>query len=78
VRLYLISATAFDLSGLTEKFSRLFAVILLLDGLWAFAPFLLVTQIGIGLALAATAALIYAPFAQRTLLLIADRSSIAT
>jgi cholera toxin transcriptional activator len=78
VRLYLMSATAFDLSGLTAKFNRLFVIILVLDGLWAIAPFLLVPQIGIGLALAATAALIYSPFAQRTLLLIADRSTTAT
>jgi cholera toxin transcriptional activator len=77
VRLYLVSATAFDLAGLTAKFTRLFPAILVLDGLWAVAPFLLVPQIGIGLALAATATLIYAPFAQRTLLLIADRGTAA-
>jgi hypothetical protein len=62
---------------MAAKFSRLFIVILILDGLWAVAPFLLVPQIGIGLALAATAALIYAPFAQRTLLLIANREPTA-
>jgi cholera toxin transcriptional activator len=74
VRLYLISLTAFDLVGMAAKFNRLFVAILILDGLWAVAPFLLVPQIGIGLALASTAALVYAPFAQRTLLLIADRT----
>jgi DNA-binding winged helix-turn-helix (wHTH) protein len=74
IRLYLISGTAFDLANLTAKFNRLFAVILILDCLWAVAPFLLVPQIGVGLALAATAALLYSPFAQRTLLLMADRS----
>jgi cholera toxin transcriptional activator len=74
VRLYLISAVAFDLAGLSPKFNRLFPVILILDGMWAVAPFLLVPQIGVGLALAATASLLYAPFAQRTLLLMADRS----
>lgn len=77
VRLYLISSIAFDLSGLTRKFTRLFIFILILDEIWAVAPFLLIPQIGIGLSLAATAALIYAPFAQRTLLLIADRSATA-
>ena len=77
VRLYLISLAAFDLTGMAAKFSRLFIAILILDGLWAVAPFLLVPQIGIGLALAATAALIYAPFAQRTLLLIANREPTA-
>ncbi|MGH9513787.1 MAG: winged helix-turn-helix domain-containing protein [Terriglobales bacterium] len=75
VRLYLISATAFDLPGLTAKFSRLFIAVLLLDCSWAIAPFLLTPQIGVGLALAATAALIYSPFAQRALLLIADRTN---
>jgi len=74
VRLYLISAIAFDLAGLSLKFKRLFTAILILDGMWAVAPFLLVPQIGVGLALAATAALIYGPFAQRTLLLMGDRS----
>jgi cholera toxin transcriptional activator len=77
VRLYLISSIAFDLSDLTAKFSRLFILVLILDGIWAIAPFLLIPQIGIGLALAATAALIYSPFAQRSLLLIADRSTTA-
>jgi cholera toxin transcriptional activator len=73
IRLYLTSAAAFDLSGLTRKFHRLFPVIFPLDELWALSPFLLAPQIGVGLALAATAALIYVPFAQRTLLLMGDR-----
>ena len=73
IRLYLISAAAFDLPGLSPKFHRLFPVILLLDELWALSPFLLAPRMGVGLALAATAALIYVPFAQRTLLLMGDR-----
>jgi len=40
-----------------------------LDELWALAPFLLIQKIGFGLALGATAALLYVPFAQRTLVL---------
>jgi cholera toxin transcriptional activator len=74
IRLYLISAVAFDLSGLSHKFHRLFTVTFPLDELWALSPFLLTPQIGVGLALAATAALIYVPFAQRTLLLMGDRA----
>jgi cholera toxin transcriptional activator len=74
IRLYLISAVTFDLSGLTRKFHRLFTVTFPLDELWALSPFLLAPQIGVGLALAATAALIYVPFAQRTLLLMGDRA----
>lgn len=73
IRLYLISAVAFDLTGLTRKFHRLFLITFVLDELWALSPFLLAPQIGVGLALATTAALIYVPFAQRTLLLMGDR-----
>jgi cholera toxin transcriptional activator len=73
IRLYLTSAVVFDLPALTRKFHRLFPLTLALDELWALSPFLLAPQIGVGLALAATAALIYVPFAQRTLLLMGDR-----
>ena len=73
VRLYLLSAVSFDLAGLSRKFLRLFPGIFVLDQLWALSPFLLAPQIGIGLALAATAALIYLPFSQRTLLLMRER-----
>ncbi|MGB6485129.1 MAG: winged helix-turn-helix domain-containing protein [Candidatus Acidiferrales bacterium] len=68
-RLYLITATAFNYRGLGGKFRRLFPVLLPLDELWALAPFLAVEQIGIGAAIAVTAALLYLPFAQRSLLL---------
>jgi DNA-binding winged helix-turn-helix (wHTH) protein len=74
VRLYLLSSVAFDVVGLSRKFLRLFPGIFVLDQLWALAPFLLTPQIGIGLALAATAALIYLPFSQRTLLLMRERT----
>jgi cholera toxin transcriptional activator len=73
IRLYFISAVAFGLSRLSQKFRKLFVVTFPLDELWALSPFLLAPQIGVGLALAATAALIYVPFAQRTLLLMGDR-----
>lgn len=69
IRLYLISTVAFKAPGLREKFPRLFAIILPLDGLWALAPFLLLQQIGYGLALGLTAILLYAPFAERALIL---------
>jgi DNA-binding winged helix-turn-helix (wHTH) protein len=69
IRLYLITALAFHAPGLREKFLRLFPAIFPLDELWALAPFLLVEQIGLGLALAVTAALLYVPFAQRSLIL---------
>jgi cholera toxin transcriptional activator len=69
VRLYLLAAAAFNYRGLSVKFRRLFPFLLPLDELWALAPFLLVQQIGVGLAIGATAALLYLPFAQRSLLL---------
>ncbi|HSM87251.1 MAG TPA: hypothetical protein VLT16_13925, partial [Candidatus Limnocylindrales bacterium] len=68
VRLYLITATAFDYHLLREKYGVLFPGLLALDMIWALGPFLLADRIGLGLALAATAALIYMPFAQRTLM----------
>jgi cholera toxin transcriptional activator len=73
IRLYLISATAFGYRGLGGKFKKLFPFIFALDELWALSPFLLSRFIGIGTALAATAALLYVPFAQRSLLLMRSR-----
>jgi cholera toxin transcriptional activator len=69
VRLYLLAAVAFKIENLPGKFRRLFLFIFPLDELWALSPFLLIPQIGIGLSLAASAALVYVPFSQRTLLL---------
>lgn len=74
LRLYLISAVAFDFKGLGVNFARLFPFVLALDQLWAIAPFLLLPEIGIGLAFAATAALLYVPFAERTLVRLAYAS----
>jgi DNA-binding winged helix-turn-helix (wHTH) protein len=45
IRLYLISAIAFDLTGLSQKFRRLFHVTLPLDELWDLSPFLFAPQI---------------------------------
>lgn len=67
LRLYLLSAVAFDFRKLGENFQRMFLFVLALDQLWAVAPFLLLPQIGVGLAFAATAALLYVPFSERTL-----------
>jgi hypothetical protein len=69
IRLYLLAAATFNYRGLYLKFKKLFPFLLPLDELWALAPFLIVHQIGFGLALAATAALLYLPFSQRSLLL---------
>jgi len=73
-RLYLLAGVGFDSSSLQTKFRKLFPFIFPLDELWALAPFLAVHQLGIGLAFAATAALLYVPFSQRTLMLMGYRS----
>jgi cholera toxin transcriptional activator len=67
VRLYLITATAFDYHLLADKYRVLFPWVFALDMIWAIAPLLLADRMGWGLALGATAALLYLPFAQRVL-----------
>jgi cholera toxin transcriptional activator len=75
VRFYLMSAAAFDYARLGIKFQRIFIAILALDELWAIAPFLILDRIGFGATFAATAALLYVPFAERTLIRMAYRGS---
>jgi hypothetical protein len=71
LRCFLISAAGFDYRRLGEKFRQMFPLILALDLLWAVAPFLLTQKIGMGAAFAATAALLYVPFGERTLIRLA-------
>jgi DNA-binding winged helix-turn-helix (wHTH) protein len=71
LRCYLISAVAFDHRRLGEKFRRLFLLVLVADLVWALAPFLLIEVIRMGGAFAATAALLYVPFSERTLIRLA-------
>jgi hypothetical protein len=71
LRYFLISAAAFDHRRLGEKFLRMFPAILLLDQLWAIAPFLLAEKIGFGPAFASTAGLLYLPFSERSLIRLA-------
>ena len=47
--------SAFDFRRLALTFGRLFPFVLALDEIWAITPFLLLPQIGVGLAFAATA-----------------------
>jgi cholera toxin transcriptional activator len=68
LRCYLLSAVGFDYQRLGEKFQQMFPFILGLDQLWAVAPFLLMQKIGLGAAFAASAALLYLPFSERTLI----------
>jgi DNA-binding winged helix-turn-helix (wHTH) protein len=71
LRCYLLSAVGFDYRRLGEKFQQMFPFILALDQLWAVAPFLLTHKIGLGAAFAASAALLYVPFGERTLIRLA-------
>jgi cholera toxin transcriptional activator len=68
LRCYLMSSVGFDYQRLGEKFRRIFPFVLALDQLWAVAPFLLMDRIGLGGAFAASAALLYVPFGERTLI----------
>lgn len=68
IRCYFISAIAFDYQYLRKNFERIFLGVLVLDEIWAMAPFLAANKIGFGVAVAASAALLYVPFAERTLL----------
>lgn len=75
VRLFLLAAVGFQLQRLPSKFARMFPVLLILDLLWALSPFLLVHYVATGLALGMTAALVYLPFAQRSLVLMYARGT---
>jgi cholera toxin transcriptional activator len=68
LRCYLLSSVGFDYQRLGEKFRQIFPFVLALDQLWAVAPFLLIEKIGLGAAFAASAALLYVPFGERTLI----------
>jgi predicted Ser/Thr protein kinase len=68
LRLYLLSGIAFDYAGLGENFHRMFFAFLVLDELWALSPLLMAYKIGVGLAIAASVALAFLPFSQRTLM----------
>ncbi len=74
IRFYLLSGIAFDSPKLRSNFLRLFPMIFPVDELWALSPFLMIHQIGFGLALGATAALLYVPFAERSLILMRSAS----
>jgi cholera toxin transcriptional activator len=75
LRLYLFNSAAFDHRRLGHNFRRLFFLILPLGLAWATAPFLLVYNIGVGAAFACTAALLYVPFSERTLIRLAYPSA---
>ena len=69
VRAFVLCAVLFHAPRAREKFLMLWPFLLALDELWALSPFLLLHHINFGLALACTALLVYAPFVQRSLVL---------
>ena len=73
VRAFLVSAVLLRAPGFRKKYQRMWPFLLLVDALWALAPFLL-GALNYGLALAATTLLVYSPFAQRSLVLMATRT----
>jgi DNA-binding winged helix-turn-helix (wHTH) protein len=77
LRFYLLSAVGFDHIQLGTKFHKIFLGVLVLDLLWAIAPFLIVGKIGFAPAFGGTAALLYVPFAERTLVRMAYSPSSA-
>lgn len=74
VRLFVVAATCLALRQLPAKFARMFPMLLILDLLWALSPFLLIHHVSVGLALGISAALVYLPFAQRSLVLMYQRN----
>jgi tRNA A-37 threonylcarbamoyl transferase component Bud32 len=68
VRVYLISSVGWRHPAAGRKFTLLFPLLLILDGIWAAAPLLVWRRIGYGLAFAGVAMMAYVPFAQRTLI----------
>lgn len=67
LRLYTLNATIFDYHRTGTNFQKIFLPVLVLDLIWAMSPFLILHKIGLGLAFAGCAALVYSPFAQRML-----------
>jgi cholera toxin transcriptional activator len=78
VRTFLLCAVLFHAPRIRAKFLKLWWFLLPLDLLWSLSPFLLLHHIPYGLALACTAPLVYAPFAQRSLILMGAGVSSAT
>ncbi|HWG19379.1 MAG TPA: winged helix-turn-helix domain-containing protein [Terracidiphilus sp.] len=69
VRAFVFCAVLFHAPGMRAKFLRIWPFLLVFDELWALSPFLLMHHINFGLALACMALLAYAPFVQRSLVL---------
>ncbi len=69
VRAFSFCAALLAPPGAKQKLLRLWPLLLAADLLWCLAPLLLLHHIPFGLALSFAALLVYAPFAQRSLIL---------
>jgi cholera toxin transcriptional activator len=69
VRAYVLTAVLLRAPGMRERLLTMWPFLLVLDEVWALSPFLLLHHIHFGVAVACTALLVYAPFAQRSLVL---------
>ena len=76
VRAFLLTAFLFRAPVFRRKFLTMWPFLIVFDELWALSPFLLLHHINWGLALACTVLLVYAPFAQRSLVLMASSGSV--
>ena len=66
-RVFIVVALLFDHPDFPKKFRWMFPMLLLLDGIWAASPVLLVRDASIGVILMFVAILAYVPFTQKTL-----------
>ena len=69
VRVFLLCAVLFEAPGMRGKFLRMWPLLAVMDWMWALSPFLLLHHMSFGLALACVTPLVYAPLAQRSLVL---------
>ena len=69
VRSFVLCGALFRAPRWRTKFLQIWPALLALDMLWSLSPFLLLHHINAGVALSCTAILVYAPFAQRSLVL---------
>lgn len=69
VRVFLLCAVVFQPPKGRSRYLHIWPFLLAADVLWSLSPFLLLNHISYGLALACVAPLVYAPFAQRSLVL---------
>lgn len=73
LRAFLLCGVLFRAPGMLGKYLRLWPLVLVADLLWSLAPFLLLHHMNYGVAIACVTLLVYAPFAQRSLMLMGER-----